>query len=47
MTLPWIAGSAAVGVATGQMAGRRQVTHLARPGFRPSVGRSSGAAGGP
>lgn len=30
-----------------QMAARHQVTHLGMPDFRPSVGRSSGAGGGP
>ena len=33
--------------AMGQMAARHQVTHLGMPDFRPSTGRSSGAAGGP
>jgi hypothetical protein len=30
-----------------QLAARHQVTHLGMPDFRPSTGRSSGAAGGP
>jgi hypothetical protein len=29
-----------------QLTARHQVTHLGMPGFRPSVGRSSGATGG-
>jgi hypothetical protein len=33
--------------AMGQMAARHEVTHLGMPDFRPSTGRSSGAAGGP
>jgi integrase len=33
--------------AMGQMAARNQVTHLGMPDFRPAVGRSLGAAGGP
>jgi hypothetical protein len=39
MTLPWIVGSAVAGVL--------ELTHLGMPDFRPRVGRSSGAAGGP
>jgi hypothetical protein len=33
--------------AMGQLAARHQVTHLGMPDFRPAVGRSSGAGGGP
>jgi hypothetical protein len=58
MTLPWIAGSAAVGVLAGPpvrvgvlrsliAAALVGLTHLGMPGFRPAVGRSSGAGGGP
>jgi hypothetical protein len=45
--LPAFCYLAAIGVPLAMIDARCQVTHLGMPDFRPSAGRSSGAAGGP